>query len=101
MNRIKVTASHPAATGGRDNLVGHGMINPIGALTAMIPAEQGIPADQPTNITFEMTPPVHKDWTPTKVALLGSAGGVALLLLTLFVVHTIRTSRRNRNDPLA
>jgi len=25
------------------------------------------------------------------VALLGSAGGVALLLLTLFVVHTVRT----------
>ena len=96
MNRIKVTASHPAATGGRDSLVGHGMINPVGALTAMIPSEQGIPADQPTNITFETAAPVERDWTPMRVALIGSAGGVALLLLTLFVVHTIRTSRRNR-----
>jgi membrane-anchored mycosin MYCP len=96
MNRIKVTASHPAATGGRDNLVGHGMINPVGALTAMIPSEQGIPPDKPTNITFETTPPVERNWTPVRVALIGSAGGVALLLLTLFVVRTVRTSRRNR-----
>jgi membrane-anchored mycosin MYCP len=96
MNRIMVTASHPAATGGRDNLVGHGMINPVGALTAMIPSEQGIPADQPTNITFETTAPVTRNWTPVRVALLGSAGGVALLLLTLFIVHTVRTSRRKR-----
>jgi membrane-anchored mycosin MYCP len=96
MNRIMVTASHPAATGGRDNLVGHGMINPVGALTAMIPSEQGIPADKPTNITFETSAPAVRNWTPVRVALLGSAGGVALLLLTLFVVHTVRTSRRKR-----
>src|SRR5688500_18024175 len=32
MDRIKTTSSHPAATGGHDNLVGYGMINPIAAL---------------------------------------------------------------------
>lgn len=96
MNRIKVTAAHPAATGGRDNLVGHGMINPIGALTAMIPSEQNIPPDQATKIGFEMPPSVEKNWTPARVALIGSTGGVGLLLLTLFVVHTVR---RNRRDP--
>jgi membrane-anchored mycosin MYCP len=100
MNRILVTASHPAATGGRDIFVGHGMINPIGALTAMIPSEQGIPSDKGTNITFETPAPIEKNWTPVRVALLGSAGGVALLLLTLFVVHTVRTSRRNRGQPV-
>ena len=100
MNRIKVTASHPAATGGHDNLVGHGMINPIGALTAMIPSEQGIPPDQPTKITFEASAPVERNWTPVRVALIGAAGGVGLLLLTLFVVHTVRTSRRNRGFPV-
>lgn len=100
MNRIKVTASHPAATGGRDNLVGHGMINPVGALTAMIPSELGIPADKAGNITFEPTPPIERNWTPVRVALIGSVGGVALLLLTLFVVHTIRVGRRNRRDLL-
>jgi membrane-anchored mycosin MYCP len=95
MNRIMVTASHPAATGGRDNLVGHGMINPIGALTAMIPSEQGIAPDPPTNIAFELPPPVARDWAPMRVALIGAASGVALLLLTLFVVHSLR---RNRKD---
>lgn len=97
MNRIKVTASHPAAPQGRDALVGHGMINPIGALTAMIPSELGIPADKPTDIVFEMPAPTTRNWTPMRVALIGSAGGVALLLLTLFVVHTVRVSRRNRD----
>lgn len=98
MNRIKVTSSHPAATGGRDNLVGHGMINPVGALTAMIPSELGIPADESTTIKFEPPVPVERNWTPERVALIGSAGGVALLLLTLFVVHTIRVNRRNREE---
>ncbi len=96
MNRIKVTASHPAAAGGRDSLVGHGMINPIGALTAMIPSEQGIPADESTTIMFDPPAPVEKNWTPMRVALIGSAGGVALLLLTLFLVRTVRTVRRRR-----
>jgi membrane-anchored mycosin MYCP len=95
MNRIMVTASHPAATGGRDNLVGHGMINPIGALTAMIPSEQGIAPDPPTNIAFELPPPVAHDWAPMRVALIGAAGGLALLLLTLFVVHSVRRNRRD------
>jgi membrane-anchored mycosin MYCP len=98
MNRIKVTASHPAATGGRDSLVGHGMINPMGALTAMIPSEQGIPPDRSISITFDPPAPVEKNWTPMRVALIGSAGGVALLLLTLFLVHTVRTVRRRRNQ---
>lgn len=97
MNRIKVTASHPAATGGRDTLVGHGMINPIGALTAMIPSEQGIPPDSSTTIVFDPPAPVGKNWTPMRVALIGSAGGVALLLLTLFLVRTVRTVRRRRD----
>ncbi|HEV2780697.1 MAG TPA: type VII secretion-associated serine protease mycosin [Actinophytocola sp.] len=94
MNRIKATALHPAATGGRDNLVGYGMINPIGALTAMIPSEQGITPDPPINIPFTMPPPTPRDWTPMTVALLGSAGGVGLLLITLFIVHTVRRNRR-------
>jgi membrane-anchored mycosin MYCP len=97
MNRIKVTASHPAATGGRDSLVGHGMINPIGALTAMIPSEQGIPPDGSTSLMFDPPAPVQKNWTPMRVALIGSAGGVALLLLTLFLVRTIRTVRSRRS----
>ncbi|MFL6141008.1 MAG: type VII secretion-associated serine protease mycosin [Labedaea sp.] len=96
MNRIRVTASHPAATGGRDTLVGYGMINPIGALTAMVPSEQNIAPDAPIKLDSPMGAPVSRDWTPMRVALIGALGGVALLLLTLFVVHTVR---RNRREP--
>ncbi|MFC4853277.1 type VII secretion-associated serine protease mycosin [Actinophytocola glycyrrhizae] len=95
MERIKVTASHPAAAGGRDNLVGYGMINPMAALTAFIPAEENIPPDKPVDVPFEMPPPYERDWTPMQVAMIGSGGGVGLLLLTLFVV---RTTRRNRKE---
>jgi membrane-anchored mycosin MYCP len=99
MNRIRITASHPAATGGRDSLVGYGMINPIGALTSMIPSEQGIQPDKSINIPADIPRPAARDWAPMTVALIGSLGGVGLLLLTLFVVHTIRRNRRGRELP--
>lgn len=94
MERIKSTASHPAATGGHDNLVGHGMINPVAALTAFIPAEKDIAPDKAVDHPFEMPPPYERDWTPMRVAMIGSGGGVGLLLLTLFVVHTVRRTRK-------
>ena len=93
VERIKLTSSHPAAPGGHDNLVGHGMINPIGALTAMIPAEQGVPPEESLDVQMRMPPAVPKDWTPMQVALIGAGGGLLLLLITLFVVHTVRRNR--------
>lgn len=98
MDRIKSTASHPAATGGHDNLVGHGMINPVAALTAFIPAEKNIPADKALDVPFEMPPPYERNWTPMRVAMIGSGGGLGLLLLTLFVVRTVKRNRRE--EPL-
>ncbi len=95
--RIKITASHPAAPGGRDNLVGHGMINPIGALTTMIPSEQGVVADEALNMRMDMPAPHVKNWAPMQVAIIGSGGGVLLLLLTLFIVHTVRRNRPDHN----
>jgi hypothetical protein len=35
-----------------------------------------------------------KDWTPVRVALIGTAVAVALLLATLFVVRTMRRRQR-------
>ncbi|MBP2322506.1 membrane-anchored mycosin MYCP [Kibdelosporangium banguiense] len=94
MNRIKMTAQHPAAPGGRDNLVGHGMVNPLAALTAMIPGEFGIPADKAEAMPAGMPPVRAKDWTAMTVALIGTGGGVLLLLMTLFIMRAIR-----RNNP--
>jgi membrane-anchored mycosin MYCP len=96
MDRIKTTSAHPAANGGHDNLVGYGMINPIAALTAFIPAEEGIAPDEAVAVPFEMPPPYERNWTPMQVAMIGSGGGLGLLLITLFVVHTVR---RNRREP--
>ncbi|MCE7005775.1 type VII secretion-associated serine protease mycosin [Kibdelosporangium philippinense] len=93
MHRIKMTAQHPAAPGGRDNLVGYGMINPIAALTAMVPAEFNIPNDTAENLPASMPPIKPKDWTAMTVALIGAGGGVLLLLLTLFVMHAIRRNK--------
>jgi membrane-anchored mycosin MYCP len=94
MRRIRTTAAHPAATDGHDNLVGYGMIDPVAALTAFVPAEKGIPGDEAVTVPFEMPPPHERDWGPVQVALVGSAGGLGALLLTLFVVHTVRRNRR-------
>jgi membrane-anchored mycosin MYCP len=101
MDRIKSTASHPAATNGHDNLVGYGMINPVAALTAFIPAEENIPPDEVLDVPFEMPPPYERNWTPMQVAMIGSGGGLGLLLLTLFVVHTVKRNRREEAKPRA
>lgn len=93
MERIKMTALHPAAPGSRDNLVGYGVINPIGALTRMVPSEHNIKPDGALAVRMDMPPPVIKDWAPMQVALIGAGGGVLLLLLTLFIVHTVRRNR--------
>jgi membrane-anchored mycosin MYCP len=96
VERIKRTASHPAGRGGRNNQIGFGMVNPVGALTAKIPGEEGITADAAVDAPFEVPPAPQRDWTPERVAVIGSAGGVCLLLLTLFIVHTVRRQRRDR-----
>jgi membrane-anchored mycosin MYCP len=94
MNRIKATAQHPSAPGGHDNMVGYGMINPVSALTAMIPAESGIPADKALTLPPNMPPYNEKDWTAMNVALIGTGSGIVVLLLTLFVMHAIRRTRK-------
>jgi membrane-anchored mycosin MYCP len=96
MDRIKLTAQHPAAPGGRDNLVGYGMINPMAALTSMIPAEYGIPGDKAENLPASMPPVKPKDWTAMNVALIGAGGGILVLLTTLFVMHAIRRTDARR-----
>lgn len=98
MSRIKTTAAHPAANGGHDNLVGYGMINPVAALTAFIPDEKGIARDKSLDVPFTMPPPYERDWSPMKVAMIGSGGGLGVLLLTLFVVHTVRRNRKDEDD---
>ncbi|MFC4001523.1 type VII secretion-associated serine protease mycosin [Prauserella oleivorans] len=97
MNRITSTAQHPAAPGGRDNYVGYGVIDPMAALTAMVPEEEGIQPAQAEVLPSDLPPADNRNWTPIIVALAGSGGAIVALVIALFVVHTIRRNKRTGN----
>jgi membrane-anchored mycosin MYCP len=94
MDRVEATAQHPSGPGGRNNQIGYGIIDPVAALTAVIPGQNGVPTVGDTQIPAQVPLAAVKDWVPMRVALIGTVSAIALLLGTLFVVRTIR--RRNR-----
>ncbi len=100
MDRIKATAQHPGNPGGRDHKVGAGMINPVAALTAELPSEKGGKPAEPTQLMTNLDPLNPPDHTPLIVALSGTGAGVTLLLLTLFIVHTVNRNRARRTPPV-
>ncbi len=93
INRIKETAQHPAAPGGRDNFVGYGVVDPVAALTQSLPSEVGNQAPIPPPQLAQLPPANDHSSTPMIVALAGTGGGVVALLITLFVMRTIRRNR--------
>ncbi|KAA9162888.1 type VII secretion-associated serine protease mycosin [Amycolatopsis acidicola] len=93
MQRIEATAQHPGAPGGHDNYIGYGVVNPVAALTSVVPQEDGIPVAQAKQPALGLPPAANKNWTPIIVALAGTGGGLLVLLITLFVMHTIRRNR--------
>lgn len=94
--RIEATAQHPTGANQRNTQVGYGIIDPVAALTAAVPGQNGVPAVRNTPVGPVLPMAAVKDWTPVRVALIGTAIGAALLLTTLFVVRTIRR-RTERN----
>ncbi|KOX22987.1 peptidase S8/S53 subtilisin kexin sedolisin [Saccharothrix sp. NRRL B-16348] len=97
MDRIKATAQHPGNPDGRDHKVGYGMINPVAALTAELPFEQsGQKRPTPEQLITNLGPLNPPSSTPMIVALSGTGAGVGLLLLTLFIVHTVNRNRARR-----
>jgi membrane-anchored mycosin MYCP len=94
MERLKATALHPGGLTGKDNKVGFGMINPVAALTAVLPAEAaGFKAQQPKELTTSVTPPQGLDWPPIIVALSGIGIGGLLLALTLFIRNSLNRKK--------
>jgi membrane-anchored mycosin MYCP len=97
MDRIKATAQHPGNPSGRDHKVGYGMINPVAALTAELPSERpGAKPATPEQLITNLGPLNPPSSTPMIVALSGTGAGVGLLLLTLFIVHTVNRNRARR-----
>jgi membrane-anchored mycosin MYCP len=97
MHRIEQTAQHTAGPGGRSEDLGYGMVDPVAALTAVLPEEQGTgPAPvNPAKLSGLGTPPPDNT-LPRTVALAGSATALALLGLTLIITHTLKRHRRHR-----
>jgi membrane-anchored mycosin MYCP len=101
MHRIEMTAQHPGTPTGRNNQVGYGMIDPVAALTAVVPGEPNSPATaKPTQIPSGVGVTEVQSVSPMLWAMYGTLIGVALLLITLFVVHATNRSRRN-HKPVA
>jgi membrane-anchored mycosin MYCP len=100
MERIERTALQPAGRDGHNNALGHGMIDPVAALTDVLPAEFGIqPQPQGQARLENLTPQPVRDPFPTKVALTGAGAGLLALAVTGFVVYTVQRARR-RSEPL-
>jgi membrane-anchored mycosin MYCP len=96
MHRIQQTAQHPAGAGGRSEELGYGMVDPVAALTAVLPEEQSRTPDpvSPAKLEGLRPPPPAVDTLPRTIALVGSAVALALLGLTVLITHTLK--RHNR-----
>ncbi|MGH3900772.1 MAG: type VII secretion-associated serine protease mycosin [Pseudonocardiaceae bacterium] len=97
MRRIEQTAQHTAGPGGRSEELGYGMVDPVAALTAVLPEEQnsGPAPVQPAKLSG-LQPPPSDNPLPRTVALAGSAAALALLALTLLITHTLKRHRQHR-----
>ena len=85
---------HLSGPGGRDRQIGYGIVDPVAALTSSVPGQNGVPSAGNHSIRAELPSQPVKDWTPTRVALIGTAVALFLFLGTLFVVGTVRRKRR-------
>jgi membrane-anchored mycosin MYCP len=94
-HRITFTAQHPGNPDGRDEQVGYGMIDPVAALTDVVPPKSRTNPADAGSAPATLPPPYEKNWTPAIVALSSSGGALGLLAVVAFVTHTIR---RNRHD---
>lgn len=96
IERIQQTAQHPAGPGGRDRTLGYGVIDPVAALTDILPREHAAAPQpvQPARLQdFRMPEP--EDPVRRVVALAGAGAGIAVLGITLLTVFTVKRYRRS------
>lgn len=101
MERIERTAQQAPGRDGHHDALGHGMIDPVAALTAVLAGEHG--EEPPAALSGELVglmPQPRRDPLPTRVALAGAGAGLVALAVTGFVVYTVHRARR-RDSPAA
>jgi len=96
MHRIEQTAQHTGASGGRSEALGYGMIDPVAALTAVLPEEQGAAPASVNAAKLSGFQPPPPDNTPRTVALVGSAAALILLGLIVVIAQTTKHHRQRR-----
>ncbi|MEU6830985.1 type VII secretion-associated serine protease mycosin [Nocardia beijingensis] len=95
MDRIIRTAHGPGT--GRDDRIGHGLIDPLAALTAQLPDK---PVSADADATRAVAAPVHPpgpDPRPRRIAVLGSIACLAGLAIGVAVAFPFRRTRQNLN----
>jgi len=81
IRRITATAHNPAHQ--VDNQVGHGVVDPVAALTFDVPAGDPTPTEHLTSMLNVPPPPPAPDTRPRTVALLGAAAAALIAALLI------------------
>ncbi|MER7453417.1 type VII secretion-associated serine protease mycosin [Nocardia beijingensis] len=97
MDRIERTAHAPGT--GRDDLIGHGLIDPVAALTAVLPDQPvGAGSDRPHAIAPPAWPS-GPDPRPRRIAVIGSITCLVALATGLAVAVPFRRRPYDETDP--
>lgn len=91
MDRIKATAHHPP--GGRNNLVGSGVIDPLAAVSTDAPPAANPGGTAPAVVPVTLPPPPPPESGGRRTALHGAAVLLAALVLAIGA-RTLRSGRR-------
>ena len=98
VERIKATAHTPP--GGWSPTVGYGMVDPVAAVSDVLPAD--VSAQSARHATAPVappSPPSPPDTTPRTVAFAGSVAALVAVLITFAVLDATRRYRRRPNRP--
>ncbi|QIZ34791.1 type VII secretion-associated serine protease mycosin [Saccharopolyspora sp. ASAGF58] len=98
MDRIKQTALHPGGINGRNDIVGYGMVDPMAALSDVLPSEydKAAPPPKPTKLDVDVIP--QKDFPALIIALGGAGAGIAAIIFTAFLVNAVRNVRARARE---
>jgi membrane-anchored mycosin MYCP len=92
IHRLEATAHPPA--GGRDTVVGYGVVDPVAALTWDVPPGDRVASGEPMAPLRVPPPPPPPDPWPRRVAVAGTFGAVVLVGAVVWVVTVTRRRRQ-------